>query len=144
MELALSAAIVLLLGATAFAQGGVSLAAGPLFSAGAAFLALVQAVRAARRPRPLDRALLLVAGLAAAPLLVGALELVPISRATVRALAPATAEIYDREDRAAGASEARARPLSLEPGTSRRALLRGAALVSLFLLAAGLSSRERN
>jgi tetratricopeptide (TPR) repeat protein len=138
VNLAVGIALVLAVAAAAFQLGGMAPGAGPLLVVVAGVLAAIQGVRGARHPRWEDRSLVLVLALAASPLLVGAAELVPLPRAAIRAVAPRTAELYDRDEAAAEAPPT-LRPISVEPGTSRRALARGAALFALFLVGASVA-----
>lgn len=141
MNQALGIAVLVVVGAAAFQLGGAAPGAAPLLVAAVALLALIQAVRGARSPKAIEGKLAIVVGLASVPLLVAALELVPLSRGTIATLAPATARLYDRDDQAAGSGPT-ARTLSIEPGTSRRALERGVALLALFVLAARVARRS--
>ncbi len=138
MNQALGIAALVAIGAATFQLGGAAPGAAPLVACVAALLALVHAVRGARAPRALEPRFAAIVALASVPLAVGALELVPLPRGAVATLAPATARVYDADDAASGAAPG-ARPLSIEPGTSRRALERGLAWVALFVLAAGIA-----
>jgi O-antigen ligase len=140
---ALAIGLVLAVSASIFQLGGAAGGAAPLLVALGAALAFVQALRGVRSPTRLEPRLVLVLGLALVPLGVAALELVPLPRAVVASVAPATEALYEKDDAAAGGAPG-ARTVSLEPGTSRRLLERGVALLAIFALAAGIARRRED
>ncbi len=135
-------ALVLAIGAATLQLGGRAPGAAPLVTALGALLAATLVLRNAHAPSRLEPRLVLVLALAGAPLAVGTLELVPLPRSIVASLAPRTAALHEACDRAEGVTVPPARPLSLEPATSRAGLERGAALLALFVLGAALARRE--
>ena len=140
---ALAIGLVLAVAASIFQLGGAAGGAAPLLVALGAALACAQAVRGTRSPARLEPRIALVLGLASFPLVVASFELVSLPRAVVASVAPATEALYEKDDRAAGASPG-ARTLSLEPGTSRRLVERGIALLAIFALAARIARRRED
>jgi O-antigen ligase len=139
----LACLLVAAIGASTFELGGVKAGAAPLLVAAVALLGAVWAGLGVRRPVALEPRLRVALALASVPLLVGALELVPLPHGAVETLAPATAELHAKDD-AASAREPTSRPLSIEPGTSRRDLERGVALVALFVLVVSIARRTED
>ncbi len=71
----------------------------------------------------------------------GAFQVVPLPRSLLSVLAPATATLYDQIDTATGLSAAR--PISIEPMVTLRAVLLGASYLAVFAVATTLGQRRR-